>query len=89
MLENEKVTMDLLRRQVADLAAGPAAMVATQHNEITALQTRIELLDIAGLALGLLAGIAGIALFTSGIASRVGKMRRTRAGWARDSRSSR
>ena len=72
-LENEKMTMDLLRRQVADLAAGPTAMVAVQHNKLTALQTRIELLDIAGLALGLLAGMAGVALFTSGIASRVGR----------------
>ena len=63
--------MDLLRGQVADLAASPTATVAALHNELTALQTRIELLDIASLALGLLAGIAGIALFTSGIASRV------------------
>ena len=70
--------MDLLRGQVADLAASPTATVAALHNELTALQTRIELLDIASLALGLLAGIAGIALFTSGIASRVAAMRRTR-----------
>ena len=70
-LENEKMTMDLLRRQVADLAAGPTAVVAVQHSKLTALQTRIELLDIAGLALGLLAGLAGVALFTSGIARRV------------------
>src|ERR1700689_2423760 len=71
-LENEKMTMDLLRHQVADLIAGPTALVAVLHNKLTTLQTRIELLDIAGLALGLLAGLAGIALFTSGIASRVG-----------------
>jgi signal transduction histidine kinase/AmiR/NasT family two-component response regulator len=71
-LENEKTTMDLLRRQVANLVDSTAALTATQSNNITALQTRIELLDIAGLALGLLAGLAGIALFTSGIARRVG-----------------
>ena len=41
-LENEKTTMDLLRRQVADLANGPTALVAVQHNKLTALQTRIE-----------------------------------------------
>jgi signal transduction histidine kinase/CheY-like chemotaxis protein len=70
-LESEKMTMDLLRRQVASLVHGPTALVATQHKKITALQSRIELLDIAGLALGLLAGLAGIALFTSGIARRV------------------
>jgi signal transduction histidine kinase/ActR/RegA family two-component response regulator len=71
-LKTQKITMDLLRRQVADLIVGPTAAVAVLHNELTALLTRIQLLDIAGLALGLLAGLAGVALFTSGIASRVG-----------------
>jgi signal transduction histidine kinase len=71
-LENGKTTMDLLRRQVASLVAGPAALVAVQHKKITTLQTRTELLDIAGLVLGLLAGLAGVALFTSGVASRIG-----------------
>ena len=64
--------MDLLRRQVASLAVGPTALVAIQHNKITPLQTRIELLDIAGLPLGLLAGLTGVALFTSGISRRIG-----------------
>ncbi len=71
-VDNEKMTMDLLRRQVADLSSGPTALVAVQHNKLTALQTRIEVLDITGLALGLLAGLAGVALFTSGIARRDG-----------------
>jgi signal transduction histidine kinase/CheY-like chemotaxis protein len=70
-LLNEKTTMDLLRRQVADLAAGPTALVTVQRDKLTTLQTRIELLDIAGLVLALLAGLAGVALFTSGIARRV------------------
>jgi signal transduction histidine kinase/ActR/RegA family two-component response regulator len=64
--------MDLLRRQAANLVNGPNAVVAIQRNKITALQTRIELLDVAGLALGVLAGLAGVALFASGIARRVG-----------------
>jgi signal transduction histidine kinase/AmiR/NasT family two-component response regulator len=68
---HEKTTMDLLRRQVASLIQGPAALVAIQHHKLTTLQTRIELLDIAGLAFGLLAGMAGVALFTSGVASRL------------------
>src|SRR5271156_1842987 len=51
-LENQKTTMDLLRRQVADLASGPTAVVAVQHDKITALQARIDLLDIAGLVVG-------------------------------------
>ena len=71
-LENQKSTMDLLRGQVASLADHPNDLVAIAHNQITALTTRIDLLDIAGLALGLLAGLAGIALFASGIARRVG-----------------
>ncbi|HEX2744621.1 MAG TPA: histidine kinase dimerization/phospho-acceptor domain-containing protein, partial [Streptosporangiaceae bacterium] len=71
-LKNEKATMDLLRRQVAGLAAGPTARVAVQHNKISTLQVRTELLDIAGLVVALLAGLAGVALFTSGIARRIG-----------------
>jgi signal transduction histidine kinase/ActR/RegA family two-component response regulator len=71
-LENGKSTMDRLRRQVAALVVGPTALVAVQHNKVAALQAKIELVDIAGLVLGLLAGLAGIALFTSGIATRVG-----------------
>ena len=71
-LENQKNTMDLLRRQVASLADHPNDLVAIAHNQITALTTRIDLLDIAGLGLGLLAGLAGVALFASGIARRVG-----------------
>jgi signal transduction histidine kinase/ActR/RegA family two-component response regulator len=71
-LLNGKTTMDLLRRQVASLVEGPRALVAVQHNKLTALQTRIELFDIAGLVLGLLAGLVGIALFTSGVARRLG-----------------
>jgi len=70
-LLNEKTTMDRLRGQIAALAAAPNAVVAVQRDKITTLQTRIELLDIAGLVLALLAGLAGVALFTSGIASRV------------------
>src|ERR1700677_3456224 len=71
-LLNGKTTMGLLRRQVASLVDGPRALVAVQHHKLTALQTRIELFDIAGLVLGLLAGLVGIALFTSGIARRLG-----------------
>jgi signal transduction histidine kinase/ActR/RegA family two-component response regulator len=70
-LVNEKATMDLLRRQVASLVGGPVDLVAVEHNRITALQAMIELLDIAGLTLGLLGGILGVALFTSGVARRV------------------
>jgi signal transduction histidine kinase/ActR/RegA family two-component response regulator len=70
-LEHGKTTMDLLRRQIADLADGPAALLVTQHKKITRMATAIDRLDIAALVLGLLAGLAGVALFTSGISRRV------------------
>ena len=70
-LANEKQAMDRLRRQTAALANGPAALAATSRKAITTLQQRIELLDVAALILGLLSGVAGVALFALGIARRV------------------
>ncbi len=70
-LGNEKRTMDLLRRQVASLAGGPTALQAPRSAQISRLQNTITILDVAALVLGLLAGLAGVALFTSGIARRV------------------
>ena len=64
--------MDLLRRQIASLTAGPIVASVTQHNNVVRLATIIDVIDAIGLALGLLAGLAGVALFTSGISSRVG-----------------
>jgi len=72
LMENEKKTMDRLRIQAASLANAPAALVAIEHTKLDTLQTRTELLDIAGLVLALLAGLAGVALFASGIARRIG-----------------
>jgi len=66
-----KTTMDLLRAQTARLANGPAAAEAADRNKITRLITIIDIQNAAGLALGLLAGLVGIALFTSGITRRV------------------
>jgi signal transduction histidine kinase/ActR/RegA family two-component response regulator len=66
-----KAAMDLLRRRIASLANGPAALVLSQRKKISALQTRIELLNVAALVLGLLAAVAGVGLFTSGVARRV------------------
>ena len=70
--ERQKTTMDQLRRQIASLTAGPIIASVTQHNNVVWLATVIDVIDVIGLALGLLAGLAGIALFTSGISSRVG-----------------
>ncbi|HEX3922206.1 MAG TPA: ATP-binding protein [Streptosporangiaceae bacterium] len=70
-LERGKMTMDLLRRQVASLAYGPTAVAVAQHGVITRLESTIDALNIAGLVLGLLAGLLGVALFTSGVSRRV------------------
>jgi len=70
-LENEKRSMDLLRRQIASLASDPAAVAVTRSDQIAGLQKTITIVDIAGLVLGLLAGLVGGALFTSGISRRV------------------
>jgi signal transduction histidine kinase/ActR/RegA family two-component response regulator len=67
-----KITMDRLRRQVAALVVGPTALVSVEHNKLTVLQTRTEQFDVASLVLGLLTGLVGVALVTSGIARRLG-----------------
>src|ERR1022692_3215920 len=70
-LATGKATMDLLRGQTAGLARGPAVLMAVNSNNINGLEKAINLVDIAGLLLGILAGLAGVALFTSGISRRV------------------
>ncbi|MGD0684463.1 MAG: histidine kinase dimerization/phospho-acceptor domain-containing protein, partial [Streptosporangiaceae bacterium] len=70
-LENEKTSMDLLRRQIASLASDPAAVAVTRSDQVAGLQETTTIVDIAGLVLGLLAGLVGGALFTTGISRRV------------------
>ena len=61
--------MDGLRRQIAALARSPAAINAARRAVITRMESEINALSIVGLALGILAGLLGIALFTSGISA--------------------
>jgi signal transduction histidine kinase/ActR/RegA family two-component response regulator len=70
-LTNGKNTMDAFRSQVAALASGPAAIALAGRGEITELESVIDAVTIAGLVLGLLAGLLGVALFTSGISGRI------------------
>jgi signal transduction histidine kinase/ActR/RegA family two-component response regulator len=70
-LASQKATMDLFRAQIAALARGPAAITAAGRANITAMESVIDAVSIAGLALGALAGVAGVALFASGISRRV------------------
>ncbi len=70
-LVSGKATMDRLRGQMASLTRGPTAEMNVHRNNINGLETAIDLLNIAGLLLGILAGLLGIALFASGISRRV------------------
>jgi signal transduction histidine kinase/ActR/RegA family two-component response regulator len=66
-----KTTVDSLRGQLNNLAAGPAALVAAHRTDITRMENQIGGLMIAGVILGLVGGFLGIALVTSGISRRV------------------
>jgi signal transduction histidine kinase/CheY-like chemotaxis protein len=71
VLRSGKATMDRLRQQVAELAENPAHIVTTRRADILRMEADIGTLSYAGLAVGLLAGLLGVALFTSGISRRV------------------
>ena len=71
ILDSGKVTMDALRSQIGALAQGAAAIVTARRADITRMESTIDAVTIVGLALGVLAGLIGIALFTSGISGRV------------------
>jgi len=70
-LESGKTVMDALRRQIAALAKGPAAINLARRADITLMESIIDWVSVAGLALGVLAGLIGVALFGSGISRRV------------------
>lgn len=71
VLEAGKVTMDVLRSQVVALTRGPAATALAGRADITRRESTIDAVSIAGLALGVLAGLTGVALFASGISGRI------------------
>jgi signal transduction histidine kinase/ActR/RegA family two-component response regulator len=70
-LDNGKKTMDLLRSQVASLVRGPSAVLVARRADINRMEREIDTLTIVGLALGIVAGLIGVALFTSGISRRL------------------
>jgi signal transduction histidine kinase/CheY-like chemotaxis protein len=72
-LETGKTTMDTLRRQTAALTHGPTALNLIRRANVTQLESTIDWVSIAGLALGVLAGLIGVALFGSGISRRITK----------------
>ncbi len=70
-LEHQKITMDLLRAQVAALSDGPTASSVAERKTITGLETKINLLDLVSFFIALVAGLSGVALFSSGISRRL------------------
>ncbi len=70
-LADDKNTMDMLRRQITNLTSGPAASLVPRRAVINHMENEIDVLNVVGLALGILAGSVGGALFTSGISRRV------------------
>ena len=67
----DKSTMDRLRRQIASLTSGPAASLLPRRAVINHMENEIDVLNVVGLVLGILAGMTGGLLFTSGISRRV------------------
>jgi signal transduction histidine kinase/DNA-binding response OmpR family regulator len=72
-LAQGKVLMDRLRQQVAGITTSQSLLVQRQRTQIDNIEARAEVVDITGLIVGLLVGVAGISLFGAGIASRVGE----------------
>jgi len=70
-LKQGKIDTDRLRGQIASLNRGPAAELVVHRSATNSLEDAIGGLAIAGLVLGLIAVLAGIALFTSGVSRRV------------------
>jgi signal transduction histidine kinase/AmiR/NasT family two-component response regulator len=70
-LKAGKRIMDRLRAEVAALAGEPTKLLARKSAEINHLQKVIATVEVSGLIVGVLAGLAGVALFTSGISRRV------------------
>jgi signal transduction histidine kinase/ActR/RegA family two-component response regulator len=70
-LADGKAVMDRLRTQTTALASEPTRVADLKRAEINRLEKVIETVQVIGLAAGVLAGLLGIALFTSGISRRV------------------
>jgi signal transduction histidine kinase/ActR/RegA family two-component response regulator len=70
-LASANATMGTLRSQVADLTNRSSALLAARRVEISRMEADIDDLTVAGLGLGVLSGVLGIALFASGISTRV------------------
>ncbi|MGN6680561.1 MAG: ATP-binding protein [Streptosporangiaceae bacterium] len=71
LLVRGRHSMNLLRRQIATTRTRATNTMLSQRAAVDRLATDIDVVTIVGVLLGLLAGVAGIALFASGISRRV------------------
>ncbi len=71
LLEQGKRSMDVLRAQIASTRSRATRMMLSQRAAVDRMETGIDVVTIVGVVLGLLAGLAGVALFASGISRRV------------------
>jgi signal transduction histidine kinase/ActR/RegA family two-component response regulator len=70
-LETGKITMDALRSRTTALAQRSTAIYWARRADVSRIASIIDWVSIAGLALGVLAGLIGVALFGSGVSRRV------------------
>jgi signal transduction histidine kinase/ActR/RegA family two-component response regulator len=70
-LENGKAHMDMLRRDLAALDARARLSLAAEQQAVGSLQSTISILDVVALVVGILAGLAGAAIFGAGISGRL------------------
>lgn len=71
MLEQGRLSMAVLRQQVARTRALATSAMLKQRSAVDSMETGIDAVTGVGVLLGLLAGVAGVALFASGISRRV------------------
>ena len=71
MLQQGKTSMDLLRAQIAGMRTREMKEMLSQRAAVDGTETGIDVVTLLGLVFGLLAGVAGVALFALGISRRV------------------
>jgi signal transduction histidine kinase/CheY-like chemotaxis protein len=71
MLEQGRRSMMVLRQQVASTRLLATNTMLKQRAAVDRMETGIDAVTAVGVLLGLLAGVAGVALFASGISRRV------------------
>jgi signal transduction histidine kinase/ActR/RegA family two-component response regulator len=71
LLRQGKRSMDLLRAQITSTRIRATNMMLSQRSAVDRMEAGLDVVTIVGVVLGLLAGLAGVALFASGISRRV------------------